>query len=146
MFAAMAELEASTITERVMSGKVQKAAGGGYNGARCPLGYTYQGGEFIVTDQAATVVGIFEQFVDGESMRAIAARLNDAGVATRAGGQWHTSTVRYILCNGFYAGLAQWGGNEAPGTHPAIISKDLYESAIRRLKALKPGPQERDAR
>ena len=38
MFAAIAELEASTITERVMTGKAQKAADGGYNGSRCPLG------------------------------------------------------------------------------------------------------------
>ena len=140
MFAAIAELEASTITERVMTGKAQKAADGGYNGSRCPLGYTYTDNQFSVDTAAAdTVRNVFQSFVDGATMASIAQRLNDDGVATANGGKWYAGTVRYMLQNGFYAGLAQWDDSEVEGSHPAIISRELYEAAHNRLMTLKPG-------
>ena len=140
MFAAIAELEASTITERVMSGKSQKAADGGYNGSRCPLGYVYTDNQFSVdSGHAETVRKVFRWFVDGATMASIAERLNDSGVATAKGGNWYTATVRYILQNGFYAGLTQWDTCEVAGNHPAIITCELYEAAHNRLMNLKPG-------
>lgn len=144
MFAAIAELEASTITERVMTGKAQKAADGGYNGSRCPLGYTYSDNQFSVDGATSdTVQDVFQWFVDGATMASIAQRLNDDGVTTAKGGAWYTSTIRYMLQNGFYAGLAQWDDTEVTGTHPAIISRELYEAAHNRLLNLKPGKASR---
>lgn len=141
MFAAMAELEASTITERVMSGKAQKAQEGGYNGSRCPLGYKYANGAFTVDSSAAqTVADVFARFVSGQPMSRIAADLNAGGVTTARGGEWHASTVRTILLNGFYAGIAQWDGVEETGSHPAIITRELYDQAQQRIDAIKPGP------
>jgi len=155
MFAAMAELEASTITERVMTGKAQKASEGGYNGSRCPLGYKYENGAFSVDPSASqTVVEVFTRFVAGQGMSKIADDLNAAGAVTAKGGKWYAGTVRYILNNGIYAGIAQWDGSEveeinakqADGStakvtpHPTIISKELYEQAHARLQALRPGP------
>lgn len=143
MFAAMAELEASTITERVMSGKKQKAVEGGYNGARCPLGYNFDAGLFTLNERADTVRVIFDRFVNGQSFSQIAAWLNETGVATATGrGSWYPAGVRYIVSNGFYAGLSQWDGvAEQPGQHPAIISQEMYEQAHRRIEMIKPGPQ-----
>lgn len=141
MFAAMAELEASTITERVMSGKSQKAAEGGYNGSQCPLGYEYSADGFtVVPGPAESVQSVFAMFVDGMGLSAIANQLNNAGATTAKGGKWYASTVKYILSNGFYAGLAQWGECEVIGSHPAIIDRTLYEQAHRRLVDLRPGP------
>lgn len=142
MFAALAELEASTITERVMSGKVQKAQQGGYNGARCPFGYMYDNGAFTVNgDQAAVVKRIFQEFNGGASMSSIAQALQATNTPTQRGGQWHTATVRYVLSNGFYAGLSQWDGAEVEGSHPAIIEHAVYEAASTRLQFIKPGPE-----
>lgn len=143
MFAAMAELEASTITERVMSGKHEKARTGGYNGARCPLGYTYQDGAFTINDQAHTVRAIFDRFVTGQSFSQIAAWLNETNTPTATGrGSWYPAGVRYIVSNGFYAGLSQWDGvMEQPGQHPAIVDLATYENAHRRIETIKPGPQ-----
>lgn len=142
MSAAMAEFEASTITERVMSGKAQKATEGGYNGAACPLGYVYQDGQFVIDEsQAVTVRDIFGSFVNGQSMASIAAALNAGNVPTAKGGKWHTETIKTILSNGFHCGLAQWDGVETMGTHPAIISRKTYEDAHARLKTIKPGKQ-----
>ena len=78
MFAAMAELEASTITERVMSGKQQKAKSGGFNGAPEPFGYDYQEGKFMVNvNEAHWVRAIFAMFLDGKSLNGIAKQLNE---------------------------------------------------------------------
>ena len=141
MFAAMAELEASTITERVMSGKAQKAQEGGYNGARCPLGYKYENGAFsVVEETAATVRNVFGSFLAGQGLSTIAKRLNETGATTAKGGSWYASTVQAILRNGFYAGIAQWDGVEVEGTHPAIISKEVYEQSHQCLQNIKPGP------
>ena len=141
MFAAMAELEASTITERVMSGKVKKANKGGYNGGRCPLGYSYANGRFEKNDQAATVCQVFDLFLAGNSINAIAKAMNAAQAPTALGGQWYASTVSVILDNGAYAGQAQWNGTEVDNAFPAIISKEVYEAAHKRLEALRPGKQ-----
>jgi site-specific DNA recombinase len=142
MFAAMAELEASTITERVMSGKQQKASTGGYNGSRCPLGYVYEAGQFdVVEEQAAIVRRVFAMFLAGQAMGAIAGAMNESQTPTSRGGQWYASTVRTILDNGCYAGVAQWQGQEAAGIYPAIIDKATYEAAHQRLQALRPGKQ-----
>lgn len=141
MFAAMAELEASMISERVSSGRKQKASEGGYNGSRCPLGYKYANGAFAVDSGSSdTVVEIFNRFVAGQGMSKIADDLNAAGAITAKGGKWYAGTVRYVLQNGFYAGIAQWDGAEVKDSHPAIISEELYEQAHSRLQSIRPGP------
>jgi site-specific DNA recombinase len=142
MFAAMAELEASTITERVLSGKRQKATTGGYNGSRIPMGYSYQGGAFNVNEaQAPTVRRIFDLFNAGHSLNAIARQLNEDGTPTATGkvGAWDTKGISHILRNGLYAGVAQWAGVEVELTkHPAIITKEIYDEAQRLIKSRKP--------
>lgn len=142
MFAAMAELERATISERMMTGKAQKAKIGGFNGSPTPYGYDYNDGEFTINSTQAGIVGrIFTAFVAGEGLTAIATALHEAGVPTATGGTWAGATVRYIVTNGAYAGLAQWGVHESEGTYPAIITAELYERAMARLATIKPGPK-----
>jgi site-specific DNA recombinase len=136
---AFAELERSQIKDRVMTGKREKARQGGYNGARCPLGYRYDGHIWEIDDAgAATVRTAFDRFLTGATLTAIAQELNDAGAQTARGGRWHPSTVRYILTNGFYAGLSQWDGIEEtpPGNWPPIIEAQTYHAAQQRLNTL----------
>ena len=84
---------------------------------------------------------IFSRFVGGVSMKAIADELNATGTQTSRGGAWYASTIRTILLNGFYAGIAQWGDEkDKPGHRPAIISRELYDHAQSRLDAIRPGP------
>ena len=145
MFAAMAELEAATITERVMTGKRQKASEGGYNGSRIPLGYDYDGARFTPNADAATVRRIFEEFTTGgRTLSAIADGLNRVDAPTARGGRWHPATVKYILRNGAYAGRGQWDGVEAADSvHDPLVTAATYEAAITRLEALRPGPEPR---
>ena len=129
-----AELERTQISQRVMSGKAQKATTGGYNGSRIPFGYQFINGRFEPTENAATVRGIFADYCNGEALIGIAQRLNADQVPTTRGGKWHAGTVRYILRNGAYAGIGQWDGVEVDGgAHPAIIEPELYHAAMVRM-------------
>lgn len=142
MLGAVGELERSMIGERVMSGKRQQATTGEYNGSRCPLGYDYKDSSFTINEQARTVRQVFDLFLSGQSINAIARHMNDSRTPTALGGAWYASTVRTILGNGAYAGVAQWDGVEAAlGAYPAIIGKEIYEATHRRLQALRPGIQ-----
>jgi len=134
MFAAIAELEASQIAERTMSGRKQKAAQGGDNGRYCPLGYSFDNGYSIDESAAQNVQSIFTDFVAGESLTTIARRLNAQDAPTARGGKWYPATVRYILTNGCYAGLTQYDGQSVKGDHPAIIDADTYSAAIAILR------------
>lgn len=138
---AFAELERSQIKDRMLSGKRQKAQTGGYNGSRAPYGYTYNGDGFEVHEaQAAIVRRIFTEFLAEETMTAIAHRLTADCIATKNGGQWDASTIRYILRNGSYCGLTQWdGAEESAALYPAIITEDTYRQALAALAALRPG-------
>lgn len=140
MFAAIAELEASQITERVMTGKREKAQQGGDNGRYCPLGYTFADGVYSIDGNAAqTVKQIFSAFIAGGTLSGIARDLNTYNVPTARGGKWYAATVRYILSNGIYAGLCQWDGEEVEGDYPSIISQQDYNRAAALLETLKRG-------
>lgn len=140
---AVGELERSMIAERVDAGRREKARQGGYNGAYCPFGYTFSAGKFEIDNyQASIVETVFKMFaIEEKSLSEIADFLNSEGVETRRGGKWRASTVRYMLRNGFYAGLAQWGDIETSGIHQPIINRGVFEKAHSRLLRLKAGPK-----
>lgn len=132
---AFAELERTQIKDRVMTGKREKARRGGYNGAFVPLGYCYNGAWSIDEAAAAAVRTCFDRYNAGDTLTAIAQELNASAAPTARGGKWHPATVRYILTNGFYAGLNQWDGADAVGEWPAIIDLEAYQAAQQRLDA-----------
>lgn len=139
VFAALAELEASMITERVTEGKEEKASQGGYNGGQSVYGYDFVDGVFIPNDKARIVNQIFDDFVNGKSLNAIAIKLNENGVESPKGSKWRHSTIRYILDNGLYAGIAQYDGQSVENKHYNIITMETHKKAIERLQGLSKG-------
>ena len=94
---------------------------------------------------------IFDEFLSGASLGQIARDLTAAGRLTRSGARWHTSTVRRVLMNPFYAALlppAQPSGQHdlagivieacTPGAWPAIVTLDELLAARARLVGVKP--------
>lgn len=136
LFAALAELEAEQIRDRTNTGRTEKARQAGFNGSPIPFGYDRAAdGAFTPNAHAETVRCIFADFLAGVSMNRIADALNGSHVPTANGAKWYASTVAYVLRNGFYAGLIQYGGQEVDGTHPALIDRADYERAeLRRQK------------
>jgi site-specific DNA recombinase len=141
LFAAMAELEVSMIQERTMSGRVQKASKAGHNGSPTAYGYNYDGQTFNPNDNALFVRRIFDDFLSGSTVRAIADKLNTDKVPTANGGKWYASTVSYVLHNGFYAGLVQYDGQEVRGKHEPLITVEQYEQAQAMLGKRGPAPK-----
>ena len=119
--ASVARAETDRKSARQRRAALQRAEDG-----RPPLGtrltgYTSRGE--LVPAEADVVREVFSRFLRGESLRAIAAWLDEAAVPTRRGGRWHPSSVRGILSNPRYAGLAVYDGrpNGQAGTWEPLV-------------------------
>ncbi len=115
-----------------------------------PLGYTYRDKAFVVIpEEAATVRAIYQDFINGVPIIAIAKKLNSQGIRTKRGGPWENRTVRYILTNPVYTGKVRWcreGANDyhcstllegtmiVDGEHEAIISQEDFDRAQQRME------------
>ena len=130
VLAGMAEQERTSILERTLAGKKEKAARGGFIGGPAPLGYTSsKKGKLVINPQEAeTVRRIFSLRRQGVTLKEIANIFNAERVPTKRGGKWYPATVRYILDNPKYVGLVEyyfrWNGIqyiEATGEHEPII-------------------------
>jgi site-specific DNA recombinase len=100
-----------------------------------PYGYSMDGANRTIDGDAAAVVGrIFDEFTrlyTHASLSEIATSLNVDGIPTARGGRWHASTVRYVLLNRAYTGADGW---------PVLVGAATFETAQRRIEALRPGP------
>jgi len=104
----------------------------------------------IVPQEAETVRRIYKCFLEGQSLKGIAATLTREGIETPCGAEnWHANTVTSILQNEKYFGAALLqksytvdfltkkkavnNGTVAQyfveNSHPAIISKDIFQMA-----------------
>ena len=126
MLGSFSEFERNVITERTTEGRRRKAEDGGHACGEVPLGYRKNGdGELEPDPETAPIVQrIFQLRDEGESLRSIANRLNNDDVDTKSGGQWHASTVKYVLDNPKYEGQLRhtFDGNtvEAAAQHLRI--------------------------
>jgi site-specific DNA recombinase len=106
MVGSFSEFERALITERLQDGRRSKAQDGGHAAGEIPLGYEKNAdGDLVLSDHGETVRRIFRMRERGETLRSIADTLNEEGVETKRGGDWHASTVSYILKNDKYDGL-----------------------------------------
>jgi DNA invertase Pin-like site-specific DNA recombinase len=97
LFEGIAQYEHAVIRGRLMVGKAAKVAKGGYGGGRPAYGYRVAGGALVVDESESAVTDLVARLrKSGESYRTIAAALSDAGLATRAGGDWNPNQVRRI--------------------------------------------------
>ena len=127
MLSVFAQLERDTITERLSSGRKQKAKSGGYSGGNPAIGYTAERGEKKMssdTQKAAAVRRVFELYdINGLTLQAIADILNAEGHTTKQDALFTPTQVHRILKRrNLYEGVYRYSGVEAAGQHEAIIS------------------------
>ena len=97
MLAVLNDFERDLIGERTKMALAHKKAKGEKYGP-VPFGYEEIEGRLIeVRREAAAVVKICRMRERGVAYRQIADRLNSDGVTGKRGGQWHASTVRYVI-------------------------------------------------
>ena len=166
----LAEYEREKLLERTRRGLLGRIKAGHPHGGGVPLGYRYVSephrGAFVIdAEEAALVRRIFEMYLQGMNLRAIARQLTLEGVPThhdRRGttgrkihglGVWNTPAIGLILRNETYVGRLFWNKRKQLGTTTrkrarhewialqvlAIIPEEVFmavQSAIARNKAL----------
>ena len=107
----VSELEKAFITLRLTGGRINKAQKGGFAGGSTALGYITKNKELIIDEeQAETIRMIFKmKRYKRMSLRGIARELNNLNIPTSGGkGRWYGRTVKYILENPIYKGIAHY--------------------------------------
>lgn len=86
----------------------------------------------INEDKAKTIRFIFNEYTNGKGTTTICQNLNKSGVATpykkRITGKWNETTIRNILRNETYAGVATIKGNRIT-CFKGVVSKEQFEKA-----------------
>ena len=151
---AFAQNDSLNFSKRIAMSYRMKMEEGNFITYKAPYGYRLDNGSLvIVEEEAVIVVRIFDMYLAGKGMGQIAAILNREGVHSREG-KWNTTHIRYILSNEKYIGDALLQKTYTPeilplrnrknngekdkfyvtNSHPAIISREVFEAAQHRLK------------
>lgn len=103
MLAGFAEFERGLTSERTVAALAHKKAHlEAY--APTPYGFQREGDNLTPDNEEGQVVReIMKRRANGETLRAIAAWLNDSGIPTKQGKCWYASTVKYLSENSIYA-------------------------------------------
>lgn len=120
----VSELEKAFITMRLSGGRINKIKNKKtYAGGGIALGYSTKNKDLIIdTARANTIRQIFEmKRHQRKGLREIARVLNEQGIPTARGGEWHAGTIKYILANQIYKGVMEYGGVEAKRADLALF-------------------------
>ena len=136
--AAWSQYEGEQKATRQVAANRQRAAKGEPSGS---VGYGYRRGSAgleIVESEAAIVREVARRLLDGESLRSIAADLNERGVQsprrTAGSGRWSGTTLRQMILRESLAGLRRYRGEViGEGNWPAIISRDEHDRIVAML-------------
>jgi len=149
IMASFAEFYSANLSEEVKKGMRQKVLKGGWP-HRPPRGYVLlrAAGDRVSVIQIHPKDGplmkrAFELYASGwYSVRALANSLARDGLVAKNGRPIPQAHLRRLLASSFYAGFVRWHDVESPGTHPAIISRELFDKVqgviLHRYK--NPGP------
>ncbi|MCR5414784.1 MAG: recombinase family protein [Kiritimatiellae bacterium] len=130
MLMTFAQYEREMISERVRDKTVAMRRKGMWTGGIAPFGYAVCD-KRLVPDQrtAGTVRELFRLYAETGSCKAVAARLNGAGLPWRPGveGGWNPRRVGYVLRNVASSGLIMCEGTALKGVQEAIVGDELRD-------------------
>ena len=148
IMSSIAEFYSKNLSNEVKKGMAEKVRQGGSVG-RAALGYknvrAIRDGREIRTvevddTRAPMVIWAFEQYATGEySVRSLCHELIERGLTMAQTTRLpekpvEIRQVHQILTNDYYVGVVTYKGAKYPGTHPALISSDLFEKVQQVLK------------
>lgn len=153
----MSRREYKVITRRIQRGRTQSAKEGKFLSSVPPYGYdkvklTDQKGYTLAPnkDEAPVVKMIYEMYIAGSGMTAIANALDKMNIIPRYRTTWSKSTISDILENPVYTGKIRWSYKKefknynntgqthrekrseyilVDGLHPALITEDVFNQA-----------------
>lgn len=136
MLEGMAEYYSAELSVKVKRGLKENTLKCRHNGGHMPYGYTIDTDRRYIVEPvgAALVQKIFTRYADGESVADIISDFTCRGLKAKRGGKFSYNTIHNILCNRKYMGEYYYGDTVIADGVPAIISKELFEHAQRRVE------------
>ncbi len=128
---AQASKYSDDLGESVKRAKRRQAERGERLGGPLPLGYVNAKPPPLDPEHAPTVERIFELAASGVPDSALARAVNAEGYRTRSGRPFDRRAIQAIVCNGFYAGLIAYEGEEFDAEHEPIIDRDVWRTIQR---------------
>ncbi|MDY3918536.1 MAG: recombinase family protein [Candidatus Limivivens sp.] len=149
---AMDEYYSINLAQEVRRGMNEKFSRGGVVSIP-PFGYRMGEGCFeIDSEKAALVRMIYADFLNGESYRRIAEKLNEMGVRSNRGNLFESRTVEYILSNPVYLGKLRRNleGHDptdrfhqgervtvVDGEHEPLLEEEIFQKAQERIREIR---------
>ena len=141
----LVEYYSENLAEDVARGMREAALRGNFFGARAPFGYRkvkVQGSDGrmcrtleVDPTEAATVLHIFRESLDGKGLKEIGKDLSDQGITNR-GKRWVKTSLHWVLTNEACVGTLVWGRRptrtNAPapvrveGAWPGIVPREMF--------------------
>jgi DNA invertase Pin-like site-specific DNA recombinase len=150
-YGAVAHHESVTKSERVRAAHTVRRAAGSATG-KAPYGYmildtderiaagtTRRSVRKVLTpdpETAPVVKAIFHAYLDGQTMRQIALRLDADGIPSALGGQWDPKVISQILRNATYAGRLVSASGATVGRCEAIVDAGTWQAVQARSRLL----------
>lgn len=143
--ALMAKNYIDNLSEETRKGMQEKAEQGIYPSS-APLGYRNDEAKnqgkalkyLTLDEQRAPIINkIFRMYSTGNcSLALLATQSYEEGLRNKRGGKVGKAAIHKILQNPIYHGAFRWHGKLYQGTHPAIVSKDLFDAVQEAFDAL----------
>lgn len=139
-----AEFYSKNLSHEVKKGRKVNIRKGRHAGGEYPFGYRPDPdnpGNYVIDEVEAYYIRKFYQAaIDGKpSMSSITDEMRACGIRGRRGGFLHPSNVAKILQRPIYMGVYTQSTDDVSVTienhHPAIVSKTVYEEAMKRMEA-----------
>jgi DNA invertase Pin-like site-specific DNA recombinase len=140
-----AQFEREVIAERVRDKVAQSKARGIWMGGNVPLGYDVLDRKLFANPaEAATIIYIFQCYLDQPSVRALKGVLDAQGVRTkvqqgktgqRGGVSFSRGALYWLLSNPIYIGKLRHKDKLHDGQHDGIVPLELWDAVQSKLKA-----------
>ena len=156
----VAQQESVSISQNMRWSYKKRMESGEFNCCAPAYGFDLINGKLVINEtEAAVIRRIFNLYLEGIGMQAIANIFNDEGVRRQYGREkWHHTTVNYVLNNERYKGDAllqkqittqtlpfkkQRNHGEQPmyyveNSNPAIVSRETYDAVQALIKSRQP--------
>lgn len=136
----------ANLAEEVLKGMRENALKGQSTGGRPPLGYKYDEDGFLVINEETAPIArkIFDMYLEGYGMYAIANMMNEMGYRSQTGNEFRGSTIGDILTNEKYIGTNVYTIRDEvirrENNHVALIDKATWDK-VQSMKGDKTKPR-----
>lgn len=133
---ASAEYYSIDLSQKVKRGRIESAKKGRFIGGGVPLGYKLENGTLQIDERTAAAVRyVFQEYAAGSRLQDIVDHLNNNGFRGARGGTFSKSSFWRMLSNEKYLGILDQEGYRFENAFPALIDKDTFERAQKRLES-----------